>query len=233
MYAMVRDGGGLFYTSTVFAFYRAENIANYSERYWVLLNREKTALIKQPALEPDVPYLIPKVLIVDADETGWVDLSDRESAMDFLPGKELLSMIDNGTVPEELTRRCIEMDRTRVYEPVRTIEKAEDIRDLMWASGGFHDGGVSELRQEGDRLHLTIDGIWGCRIEMEFEGEVAYNTAGITPERYRHSVWFGGTVAMEDGFVYLIDDTDVAVKDLNPEYGWFRGRKARYKILPD
>ena len=43
MYAIIREGDGRFYTSMVFGYHKINDIT-----YRIILNKEKTALIKQP-----------------------------------------------------------------------------------------------------------------------------------------------------------------------------------------
>jgi hypothetical protein len=68
------------------------------------LNKAKTALVKQCVWEFGPEGINPMVLIADADENGWNKISENEASVDFLPTEELLSMIDSGTVPNELTQ---------------------------------------------------------------------------------------------------------------------------------
>jgi hypothetical protein len=34
-------------------------------------------------------------------------------------------------------------------------------------------------------------------------------------------------------FVYLIDDEDVSVNDINSSYCWFKARTMKYRVIPD
>ena len=149
------------------------------------------------------------VLITDADESGWNKISENEESVDFLPTGKLLSMIDSGTVPSELTQKCIEMDSKYRFESIRTISTTDDIRDLEWVSGGFHDAFIAEKKESENSLYLLFDGTWGCKIEVWFEGEVSYDMSSRDPEKW-DPYWFGSTVAIDNGFVYLIDDEDVS-----------------------
>lgn len=232
MYAIVREGNGKFYTSMVFGYYQSSDYADYKNRFWIVLNKAKTALVKQQVFQQNTKYLSPMVLITDADETDWNKISENEESVDFLPTRELLSLIDSNHVPSELTRKSIEMDKAYQFEPIRTINTTNDIRDLEWASGGFHDAFIAEKRECDNSLYVLFDGTWGCKIEVWFDGEVSYDTSSRDPEKYI-PYWFGCTVTMEDGFVYLIDDEDVSVKDINPNYCWFKGRTMKYRVIPD
>ena len=75
MYAIIREGDGKFYTSMVFGYYKCSDDTDYKNRFWIVLNKAKTALVKQHVLQQNTKYLIPMVLITDADESGWNKIS--------------------------------------------------------------------------------------------------------------------------------------------------------------
>ena len=231
MYAIIREGDGKFYTSLVFGYYKSSEATDYINRFWVVLNKAKTALVKQCVWQFGPEGINPMVLIADVDENGWNKISENEASVDFLPTEELLSMIDSGTVPNELTRKCIEMDSAYQFESIRTINTVDDIRDLEWVSGGFHDAFIAEKKESENSLYLLFDGTWGCKIEVWFEGDVSYDASSRDPEEDLY--WFGSTVTIDNGFVYLIDDADVSVNDINSGYCWFKARTMKYRVIPD
>ena len=51
MYAIIREGDGNFYTSMVFGYYKTSDDFDYKNRFWIVLNKSKTALIKQHVLQ--------------------------------------------------------------------------------------------------------------------------------------------------------------------------------------
>ena len=51
MYAIIREGDGNFYTSMVFGDYKASDDFDYKNRFWIVLNKSKTALMKQHVLQ--------------------------------------------------------------------------------------------------------------------------------------------------------------------------------------
>lgn len=232
MYAIVREGNGKFYTSTVFGYYKSSDKSNYNNRFWIVLNKAKTALVKQPVYQPNTKYLIPMVLITDADESGWNKISENEESVDFLPTGELLSLIDKNAVPKELTHKCIEIDRTYQFESIRTVKNADDIRDLDWVSGGFHDAFIADKIESDNSLYILFEGTWGCKIEVWFEGDVSYDISSRDPEKW-DLYWFGSTVAIDSGFVYLIDDEVASVNDIVQDHCWFKARTMKYRVIPD
>lgn len=232
MYAIIREGDGRFYTSTVFGYYKSSDNSDYKNRFWIVLNKEKNALIKQHIFQPDTKYLIPTVLITDADISGWNTISENEESVDFLPTEELLSMIDCDAVPSELTRKCIELDGAYHFESIRTVNTANDIRDLEWVSGGFHDAFIADIKDDGNSLYILFDGTWGCKIEVWFEGEVSYDASSRDPKK-GDPYWMGSTVMIDSGFVYLIDGEDVSISDIHSDFCWFRGKTMKYRAIPD
>lgn len=232
MYAIIREGDGKFYTSMVFGCYKSADRCDYTNRFWIVLNKEKSALIKQPVLEQNTECLMPTVIITDADQNGWNRINENEESVDFLPTGALLSMLDHNRVPSELTRRCIEMDGAYRFASIRAINTADDIRDLEWASGGFHDAYIAEIKEVDNSLYILFDGTWGCSIEVWLSGEVSYDVSGREPEK-GDPYWMGSTVAIEDGFVYLIDDEDISVSEIDSSCCWFRARTMRYRVIPD
>ena len=44
MYAIIREGDGNFYTSLVFGYYKSSDDSDYKNRFWIVLNKSKTAL---------------------------------------------------------------------------------------------------------------------------------------------------------------------------------------------
>ena len=232
MYAIIREGDSKFYTSMVFGYYKSSDDFDYKNRFWIVLNKAKTDLIKQSVLQQNTKYLIPMVLITDADTNGWNKIGENQESVDFLPTEDLLSMIDGGTVPNELTRKCIELDSAYKFESIRTIGTLNDIRDLDWVSGGFHDACIADIKQNDDSLYILFDGTWGCKIEVWFEGDISYDTSSRNPEKW-DPYWMGSTVTIDNGFVYLIDDEDVSINDINSSYCWFKARTMKYRVIPD
>ena len=230
MYAIIREGDGKFYTSMVFGYYKSSETTDCIDWFYVVLNKAKTALVKQCLWRYGPKGINPMVLISDADANGWNKFGENEASVDFLPTEELLSMIDSGTVPNELTQKCIEMDSAYRFESIRTINTVDDIRDLGWVSGGFHDAFIADIKQNDDSLYILFDGTWGCKIEVWFEGDVSYDASSRDPEDRN---WMRSTVTIDNGFVYLIDDEDVSINDINSSYCWFKARTMKYRVIPD
>ena len=149
MYAIIREGNGQYYMSMVFGYYdMGRNSNDYKHRYWVVLNKEKTALVNQATLFPDSKYLSPVVLIADSDESNWRNDRDKMQSVDFLPTETLFDLIENNTISVELLQRCISLDKEYVYNPYPEVSSEKDIKDLEeWVAGRFHDAYISEIEE--------------------------------------------------------------------------------------
>ncbi len=237
MHAIIRQGNGKYYISAVFGYYRDITAMNDREeihkRYWIVWNPEKTRLIRWLNLVPDTEYLIPQILIVDADQSNWNKDQNGVGCVDFLSRELLDSFLDSEQQPAEIIEKCLEMDAGYVYNETPEIRTETDIENLEWASGGFHDACIiKEEMQENGTLYLRFEGTWGCEIEVWFWGDLEYDTSSRDPERY-DPYWFGSTVILHDGFVYFVDETDMTVERISRDHCYFKARHMKYRIIPD
>ncbi len=259
MHAIIRQGEGKYYVSAVFGYYKdrsdEEDYEKYLQSiynaYYIVWDAEGKRLVRCLAMVPgtkyilpDLPnkvapnrfwqepneiYIIPLVIIIDADQSNWRKDENDVGCVDFLCWDLLDSFLDNDEQPEEVLDKCREMDAGYVYEEITEIKTETDIANLSWASGGFHNAFIAkeELMEDGTLL-LCLDGIWGCKIEIWFWGDLEYDTSS----KHDHG-WFGSTVILQDGFVYLIDDDDMTVDKISPRYCYFKARHMKYRIIPD
>ena len=231
MYAIIREGNGNFYTSMVFGYYKQHDETDYKNSFYIVLDKAKKTLIKQPIFQKDTKYLIIMVLITDANDSNWNMINNYEGSVNFLPTKELPSLIDNNDVSTELIKKCIDLDSSYHYEEIRKIVTQEDIRDLEWVSGGFHDAYISKVVEDENQLYLLFDGTWGCKIEVWFDGEVSYDISSRNLELY-DPYWSGSTITIKDGFIYLIDEDNVLVENINSNHCWFKAKNMKYRVIP-
>lgn len=134
MHAIIRQGNGKYYISSVFGYYSdvksEDDYQRYLERihstYYVVFNEEKTKLIKWFNIQPDTEYLIKQVLIIDFDESGWIiNEQDDTGGVEFLP-RELADKPDSigsegGTIiaDEEYKESCrITLERCERYDAI-------------------------------------------------------------------------------------------------------------------
>lgn len=241
MHAIVRQGNGKYYVSAVFGYYRdvtaTDDYKRYLEGiykpYWIVWDAEKKRLIRWKSMEQNTKYLIPQILVIDTDQSNWNMDEEGVGSVDFLNRELLDSFLDSDVQPEEILEKCRSMDEGYVYDETPEIKSEEDIDNLMWASGCFHDARIikEELQDDGT-LYLRFDGTWGCEIEVWFWGDLDYDTSSRNPE-ICDPYWFGSTIILRDGFVYFVDDDDMTVEKIQPGYCYFIARHMKYRIIPN
>ena len=234
MYAIINNGNGDYYTSTVYACYEDptnEDGTNWWGEYYIVLNKEKNALIKHYAYDSNVkPSIRQMILYIDDNQDNWnvdkrtgigeVNISDRDS---------LMKMIEQSTVSNEL----IELDKQYHFEDYPEIHNEADIAKLMLVSGHFHDARIKQIEDTNDKLHIIFDDVWGCNIEMWFSGDVSYDISCRNPAVY-DPYWLGSVMIIANGFIYFIDDEDATIEDAaGDNYCWFKAREVKYHVIPD
>lgn len=241
MHAIIRQGNGKYYVSAVFGYCR-DIITTYNygrkseephEPYWIVWDAEKKRLIRTSTLVPNTKYLIRQILIVDTEKDNWNVDENGVGCVDFLSKELLDSILDEEIQPEEILGRCRNMDKDYVYPDITEVKTKQDIENLMWVSGGFHDARIAkeELQNDGT-LYLRFDGIWGCEIEVWFSGDLKYSTSSRDPEDC-DPYWFGATVILQDGYVYLVDEENMTVESITSDFCYFRAKHMKYKVIPD
>lgn len=241
MHAIVCQGNGKYYISAVFGYYRditaTEEYKRYLEGihkpYWIVWDAEKKRLIRWHAMVPNTKYIIPQLLVVDADQSNWSMDDEGVGSVDFLNRELLDSFLDSEEQPEDILEKCRSMDAGYVYDEMQEIKTEEDIENLSWTSGGFHDARIAkeELQDDGT-LYLRFDGTWGCEIEVWFWGDLDYDISSRDPETC-DPCWFGSTVILQDEFVYFVDDDDMTVDKITSGYCYFKARHMKYRIIPN
>lgn len=240
MHAIIRQGDGRYYVSYVFGYYRNVTATDDYERYiegiqnpyYVVWDENKEKLIKWFAMKPNTKYLIPQVLIVDSDKQNWIE-KDDDGCVDFLNKSIIDTFVEKGFQDNELLQKCKDIDNDYTYEEYPEIKDEEDIENLYWTTGCFHDAYiVKEIMQDDGTLYLRFDGVWGCEVEVWLWGDVEYDTSSRDPE-IENPYWYGSTVLIENGFIYFIDDEDMTVDEINESYCYFKARHMKYHIIPD
>lgn len=241
MHAIIRQDDGKYYVSAVFGYYRdvtaTEDYKRYIESihkpYWIVWDSEKKRLIRWLSMVPDTKYIIPQILIVDSERNNWNLDEDGVGCVDFLSRELLDSFLDDKIQPEEILSRCRAMDAGYVYNEITEVKNQQDIEDLDWVSGGFHDARIAkEKLQDDGTLYLRFDGTWGCEIEVWFSGDLEYDTSSRDSEEC-DPYWYGSTVILHNGFVYFVDEEDMTVDKITPGYCYFKARHMKYKVIPD
>ena len=241
MKAIIRQGEGKYYVSTVFGYYQdvksEDDYQRYLERihssYYVVWDEAHEKLVKCFAMQPKTKYMIPMVLVIDSDQHGWLVDDEGIGGLEFLPRDFADRLIAQGKLQDDILARCLEADGDYVYEPYKEIKSEKDIKDLQWASGYFHDVRIAEEKLQDDGvLYLLFDGVWGCSIEVWLWDDLEYNTSSRNPEEY-DPYWYGSTIILQDGFVFFVDDDNMTVDKITEDYCYFKARHMKYHIIPD
>ena len=239
MYAIIRDGKGGYYTSTVFGYYcpvstqnsRKRRLESIHNQFFVVLSEDKKRLVKKEIFPRKNRRLDPLVLIVDEENENWVVNQEGHGCVDFLTEVDFEAAGDEPVLPPELLEQCIQMDSAYFYQDYQDVRTEKDLQNLLCTAGGFHDAYIEALRQDGTQIYVLFDGIWGCRIEMWFEGEAACSVEARSSGK--DPIWYSATLTEKDGFYYLGDDDPADVDHLDDQYCWFRARSLRYHVIPN
>ena len=241
MHAIIRQDDGKYYVSAVFGYYRdvtatadyKRYIESIHKPYWIVWDSEKKRLIRWLSMVPDTKYIIPQILIVDSERNNWNLDEEEVGCVDFLSRELLDSFLDDEIQPEEILSKCRAMDAGYVYNEITEVKNQQDIEDLNWVSGGFHDARIAKEKLQNDgTLYLRFDGTWGCEIEVWFSGDLEYDTSSRAPEEC-DPYWYGSTVILHNGFVYFVDEEDMTVDKITSGYCYFKARHMKYKVIPD
>lgn len=241
MHAIIRQGNGKYYISSVFGYYNdvksEDDYQRYLERihtpYYIIFNEEKTKLIKWFNMQPDTKYLINQVLIIDSDKSGWIiNEQDGTGGVEFLPRELADKIILDGIVPDDIMQQCKKIEEPFTYEEYREIKTQKDIEDFDWVTGNFHDACIDEQKiLDGGELYLRFTGICGCEVEIWFWDDLEYCTESRNPE-YGDPYWSCSTLRLYNGYVYFVDD-EIEVNEITDGYCWFKARHMKYHIIPD
>lgn len=241
MHAIIRQGEGKYYVSPVFGYYEniksADDYQRYLESvyspYYIVWNESRTCLIKWFAMQPNINYMIPQILVIDCNQEDWIKDNDGGGGVDFLPKKLAEEIIESQVMPTEIFEKCKNMDLNYTYDMEPEIKNEKDIENLESVSGGFHDAYIEkyELRDDGS-LYIRFEGTWGCAIEVWFWEDVEYNISSRSLDEC-DPYWYGSTIIIQDDFIYLIDDIDTTVKEIDEGYCWFKARHMKYHVIPD
>lgn len=234
----MRNKDGSHYTSVVFGYCckitATDDYKRYLEgvhnRFYVVLNEAKDALIKKHIFPSDNKYLDPQVLIVEANQDNWLFEDDIHGCVDFLKGVDFYA--EEMAIDPVLLGQCITLDAMYRYNEYVEIKTEKDVENLMRVSGGFHDAYIETHEQVADSVHVLFDGVWGCKIEIWFEGEAEYSVESRDPEE-DDPTWYGSSFLMHDGFFYFVDEEGVKTENIDNTYRWFKSRRVRYHVIPN
>lgn len=240
MHAIINNGNGDYYVSYVFGRYHD---INYNDRpeldasadLFIIWNKDKTKIIAYPSQVLGTRYILPLVTIIDVSGNEWFEKGDDNCCVDFLSKETIESLLNTESQPEDILEKCREADKDYKYRDIREINTGDDVKDFLWAVGGFHDAFIDKYEIEDDgTLHVTFDGVWGLKAELWFSGDIAYNIPEPDPD-YGHEIWYDSSLLLSDGFKYLVDFEGVIEEDLGnlgKDCTWFKSKKINYRLTP-
>lgn len=239
MHVLVCQGNGKYYVSAAYGYFRdvtateslEKNRQMFRNPFFVVWNEEKTRLIRLKKYNPNVNHIVPQALVIDNDRQNW--LADEEGAgcVDFLSRELLDSFLDDEKQPKELLSKCRALDADYVYNETPEIQSQTDIDHLMQAAGRFHDAFLEEKELQADgTLYLLYDGVWGCKIELWFWGDLEYSFA--VREESDFPYLFCCSLFLQNEFVYFFDD-DHAIEEISRGVDYIKARHMKYRIIPN
>lgn len=236
MHAIIRLGNGRFYTSAIFGRYKGEG-DNYNTDIFVVFNQTKEKLIAIPQISYGQDNIIHTNLIIfDTHDISWKFSygARRYGFVSFLNKEKAFQIIKTGRFPSgtDIESRCRKEDESLVYKKWNKIRTTADIKNLMQATGGFHDAYVTECKkdnQTGD-IFVKFSGIWGTDLEMVFQGDAQCHLHD--PEE-SEPWWFDCKFQKFQGKYYLFDSAEASAVDFN---NWntdcFCAKEVFYHIIP-
>lgn len=230
MYAVVGNEYGLIYPSVVFGHYK-EIFKGKEHDYYIVLNESKDRLVKKYDYERKSKDVYEYVSLMDLDVSDWNLSNKNYGQIDFFDSS-LPDLVSNDSVTLDLLSKCIEIDNAYDYKKWNDIQTEEDIKKLDDFVCNFHDAYVSNisLNKEDDSVTLTMGGIGHFSVEMCFYDWASFNARIYdVPADY----WYCSNMYFKDGYFCLINDDECGITTDNYDYTWFRGKKAKYRIVPD
>lgn len=186
--------------------------------------------------------LVRGVFIVDCDEEGFVE--NRSVKINpfktihhvsgypwLVDNRELfIKILKNKQVDESYKETADRINQGIVIEEWTLVKNEQDMKNLMSAAWGFHDGVIEKIVENGDSdsLEVVFSGCWGSRITLLFQSDVHFSSDETESQEFI----FGSNVFFENGFVYWVDDFDInseteliAAKDIR----YFKARTLSWK----
>lgn len=238
MKAIIRIGNGKSYASKVFAIrndriYDKKGFA-YNWEY-IIFDEKYEKLIVKKVYEfiGEKKYIDKQILVIDNDKS---DLNLNENGIgnvDFLSHEDIYNIINNKEIEKETIEKCKQYLFEFNVNDFIDVNNEKDINNLLMVSGHFHDAYIDKVEKiNDDCIKVLFDGIWGCKIEIMFEGDVLYNDTFTAPYEVLQ-VWYGCNLSIVDNFYVLVSDYDYEVNKLDNSFPWFKSRKIKYRIIPE
>lgn len=133
--------------SPVFGYYRdvksEDDYQRYLERihtpYYIVWDEAGEHLVKWFEMQPNTKYLIPQILITESNQDDWNVDENGVGGVLFLPREMADQIIESGIFQDGIYEKCKAVGMNYKYNPEPEILTKEDIENLEYDSGGFHD----------------------------------------------------------------------------------------------
>ena len=233
MQAIIRCGKGKYYCSPIFGVYREADEKPFRS-YAVCFDENKERLIKQPIFNPKKkPFLNLMVIYTDESRSDWVDYGNGYEGVGFLTFEKVSELIADGNLPDDIRKACDALDLHEDFSDFKEIKSSDDIEKLMLITGYFHDGIIDKSEEYPDgSVYVMFDGVWGCKVELMFSGDVSCCTESEKLEEY-DSYWYESSIIIKDGYIYFVDWITDEVPELNDDFRWFKAKSMKYRIIPE
>ncbi len=155
--------------------------------------------------------LYPQVLVRNASTTNrgpWLDKGDIEGYAFFIKTKAMLNNIKRGLpLDPDYERECVEISITGIYNSTNEIADEQDIEDVNWFAGYFHDAYFEKIDWINDnKLEITFSGVWGFKwFKLIFERNIDSHFEEYLDERGL----YGASIFIENNQICFVAEEEV------------------------
>ena len=235
MIAKIKTKALTVYDSVVFAF----TDEGFDSKI-IALNRKMDTLIILPLFDETEEELRTlsrqNYTLIDAAIDGFVRVGEHTRGYPWvIENLPLLRKIDaKEPIPAEVMEQCLALQDGLELPEWTEIRDDVSATNLLWASGGFHDGVVREITREGDRATITIE-TWAGDVQIRVENAI------LSPEIEAcegaissfGQIWNIRVYFWNDRIYFVDAMGEVAPEDLADDWLYFSGTRACWKIDMD
>lgn len=233
MEAIIRLGNGKYYKSKIFGIYRDNLQERYAtDYYYIVFEQDNKQLIKKYEFNQDAsPFLDLMVLITDTDNDDMVLDEKGIGQVDFLTKDDIEGLLEEKIKYKDKLEICKKYIIRDIIE-YQEIEEQKDIDDFLQVTGWLHDAHIEETTtDDNEDLHVLFSGVWGCKIEIVFSGDISYNRGRLDGGDIW---WYGCTLMIHENSIILVDEENFEINDDFCENSdWFTANKMKYKVIPN
>lgn len=232
MNVIVRLGDKKFYYSPVFGKFKESNSNEEWDIYYLVLNESRDKLIKVNLYE-DGESTKRKIIELDQDYENLVLDDDGYGCVEYLNENDIDKIL-NGEDIEPFKLKICKNFYDEMEIPLYTkVKTDDDINNLLKLSNNFHDAYVNNINGNDKKMVVTFDGVWGCSIEMVFEGEILYKNNRTKASG--NLVWYDCSLYFNDShYIVFVDQDDYnRDEDLDTNQCYFMAKRLKYKIIPN